>query len=170
MKFIHFAESKVEDGTMKKNRLIHPGQRRLLKWITSLGSEDSTVGSNTPDSLEGGMNTVYLGSGFNRRKDPEHLPPTTLFQRVGNGIRTIPHVFGSTESAFGIRVACKFNSLSVVEPFCSFFSGDYDYRNCGILEEHANLLPRATACLGTYYDKARQYHDLHSGGVLISAV
>ena len=126
---------------MKKNRLIHPGQRRLRKWIRSLGTEDSTVDSNTPDSLEGGSSTVYLGSGFNKKKDPEHLPATTLWERIGNGIRTIPHFLGSVESTFGARVACKFEFPSAAATVAHFYSGDDDYRNCGILGEYANLLP-----------------------------
>jgi hypothetical protein len=98
---------------MKHKRLVHPGQRRIRKWIMNLGTEDSTVDSNTPDSLEGGMNTVYLGSGFNKKKDPEHLPATTAWEKVGNGIRSIPHFFGSVESAFGLRVACEFIPLAL---------------------------------------------------------
>ncbi len=78
----------------------------------SLGTEDSTVDGTTPDSLEGGSSTVYLGSGFNKKKDPEHLPATTAWEKFGNGIRTIPHFLGSVEAAFGARVACKFQRPS----------------------------------------------------------
>jgi hypothetical protein len=40
---MEYAEKKVADGTMKKNRLILPGQRRLRKWILSIGREDSSL-------------------------------------------------------------------------------------------------------------------------------
>lgn len=126
---------------MKKNRLIHPGLRRLRKWIRSLGTEDSAVDSNTPDSLEGGSSIVYLGSGFNKKKDPEHLPATTTWEKIGDGIRTIPHFLGSVESAFGARVACKFRRPSTAASVANFHSGDDDYRHCGILGENPNLLP-----------------------------
>lgn len=129
---------------MEKNRLIHPGQRRIQKWITNLGKEDSTVDSNTPDSLEGASNIVYLGSGFGKKLDPEHLPATTVWEKFGNRIRTIPHFLGSVESAFGARVACKFKRLSAAANFAHFNSGDDDYWNSGILGEHANLLLGAT--------------------------
>lgn len=102
---VKFADSKVEDGTMKKNHLIAPGLRRLRKWVTEIGQEDVNVDTESPDSLEAGVNTVYLGSGFNPRRDPEHLPPTTAWQRFGNRIRAFPHFMGSAESAFGLRVA-----------------------------------------------------------------
>ena len=103
---VQFADKKVEDGSMKKSHLIVPGPRRLKKWVLSIGREDSTVDTESPDSMEAGTNNVYMGSGFNPRKDPEHLPPTTAWEKFGNGLRTIPRFLGSTESAFGFRVAC----------------------------------------------------------------
>jgi len=102
---IKFADQKVEEGTMIKNRFIFPGKRRLLKWIVNIGREDATVDIESPDSAEAGINTVYMGAGFNPKKDPEHLPPQTAWQHFGNGLRTIPHFLGSAESAFGFRVA-----------------------------------------------------------------
>ena len=102
---VRFADKKVEDGSMK-NHLIVPGPRRLRKWVLSVGREDSTVDTESPDSMEAGTTNVYLGSGFNPRKDPEHLPPKNAWEKFGNGLRTIPRFLGSTESAFGFRVAC----------------------------------------------------------------
>jgi hypothetical protein len=112
--FVKFADSKVADGTMKKNRLILPGQRRLRKWILGLGREDATVDTETPDSMESGTNNVYMGSGFSKPKDPEHLPPQTVWQHFGNGIRMFPRFFKSTESAFGFRVACATLTVGIV--------------------------------------------------------
>ncbi|CZR57246.1 uncharacterized protein PAC_07136 [Phialocephala subalpina] len=114
LNLIKFADQKVADGTMNKNRLIAPGQRRLKKWIMNIGQEDATVDTESPDSLEAGMNTIYLGSGFNPKKDPEHLPPATAWQHFGNAIRTIPHFLGSQESAFGFRVACATLTIGIV--------------------------------------------------------
>jgi hypothetical protein len=51
-KLVSFADKKVEDGTMKKNRLILPGQRRLKKWLLNFGQEDSALDAS-PDSQEG---------------------------------------------------------------------------------------------------------------------
>jgi hypothetical protein len=102
---IKFADKKVEEGTMSKNRVIFPGKRRLKKWIMNIGREDTSIDTESPDSAEAGTNTVYMGSGFNPKKDPEHLPPQTTWEHFGNWLRTIPHFLGSTESAFGFRVA-----------------------------------------------------------------
>ncbi|TAQ84624.1 hypothetical protein B7494_g7055 [Chlorociboria aeruginascens] len=111
---IRFADAKVEDGTMKKKRIILPGQRRLKKWILSIGREDSSIDNGTPDSMEAGTNNVYMGSGFSPKHDPEHLPPRTAWQHFGNGIRTIPRFLGSPESAFGFRVASATLSIGIV--------------------------------------------------------
>lgn len=99
---------------MSKNRLIVPGQRRIWKWIVSIGKEDTSVDTESPDSLEAGNNHVYMGPGFNPKKDPEHLPPKTGWQRFGNGIRIIPRFLGSTESAFGFRVACATLTIGII--------------------------------------------------------
>ncbi|KFY44062.1 hypothetical protein V494_01656 [Pseudogymnoascus sp. VKM F-4513 (FW-928)] len=114
LNFVKFADKKVEDGTMKKKRLIAPGQRRIKKWILGLGREDTTANAEYPDSAEANMNTVYMGSGFNKRKDPEHLPAQTAWQHFGNGLRTIPRFLGSPESVFGFRVACATLTIGIV--------------------------------------------------------
>lgn len=79
---VQFADKKVEDGTMKKNRLIFPSHKRLKKWFLGKGDRDTSVDSASPDSLEAGTNIVYLGSGFNTKRDPEHLPPQTTWVRI----------------------------------------------------------------------------------------
>lgn len=111
---VKFAEEKVERGEMKKNRLILPGKRRLKKWLMSIGKEDSTVSEETPDSMESGKNTIYMGAGYGARKDPEHLPAETAWQHFGNYLRHIPHFLGSVESAFGFRVACATITVGIV--------------------------------------------------------
>lgn len=93
---------------MKKNRLIFPGIRRIRKWVMSIGSEDSTVDNTTPDSMESGVNIVYMGAGFNGRKDPEHMAAGTAWEKTGNALRAIPRLLGSVESTFGFRVAREF--------------------------------------------------------------
>jgi hypothetical protein len=110
---VRFADKKVAEGTMKKNRFIVPGQRRIKKWILSIGKEDS-VDTESPDSMEAGNSNIYMGSGFNPKKDPEHLPPSTAWERFGNGLRVIPRFLGSTESSFGFRVACATLTVGIL--------------------------------------------------------
>ena len=79
---VRFADKKIEDGSMKKNRLIFPGKKRLLKWILGTKTGDTSIDALSPDSMEAGTHNVYLGSGFDLKKDPEHLPPQTAWVRI----------------------------------------------------------------------------------------
>ncbi|TVY38822.1 Uncharacterized protein LSUB1_G004247 [Lachnellula subtilissima] len=114
LKLVEFADKKVSEGSMKKNRLILPGQRRIKKWILSIGEEDASVDTNSPDSMENGSSNIFMGAGFNPVKDPEHLPPATVWQHFGNYIRKIPHFLRSTESVFGFRVACATLTVGII--------------------------------------------------------
>ena len=111
---VQFADNKVEDGTMKKNRVISPTFRRLKKWVTgSLKVEDASM-EHTPDSTEAGGVNIYSGASFRAAKDPEHLPPTNAWQRSTNGLRQFSELLKSQESAFGFRVACATLSIGIV--------------------------------------------------------
>lgn len=111
---VHFADKKVEDGTMKRNRLMFPTLKRLKKWVTgSLKVEDSSM-EHTPDSTEAGGASIYTGDSFRAAKDPEHLPPTNAWERFTNGLRQFSGVLRSQESAFGFRVACATMSIGIV--------------------------------------------------------
>lgn len=104
---VKFADAKVANGTMKRKRLMIPKMENLKKWIFSVrphendtddrpvsGEEtDTTLESHGPDPLK------------TRFADPEHLPPVNKWQKFGNFIRQISHIFGSEESAFGFRTA-----------------------------------------------------------------
>jgi hypothetical protein len=54
-----------------------------------------------------------MGESWRTRKDPEHLPPTNWFERMGNGLRTLSNFLKSPESAFGLRAALATISLSL---------------------------------------------------------
>lgn len=101
---VAFADGKVSDGTMSRNRLIFPTQRRLRKWLLSVFRKEDSSGEQSPDLLETGENVVYVGDGYNKKKDPEHLPPTSGWQRAGNVLRKVSAFFASEECAFGFRV------------------------------------------------------------------
>ncbi|KAK4141413.1 uncharacterized protein C8A04DRAFT_39139 [Dichotomopilus funicola] len=111
---VDFADEKVEDGTMAKKRFIAPTVHRLRKWLQAVfGHEDSSP-DQTPDVLETGANLVHFGNEYNRKKNPERLPPETAWERFGDGLRKIPKFFGSEESAFGFRVACATMTIGIV--------------------------------------------------------
>lgn len=111
---VDFADDKVEDGTMSKNRLITPSIRRLRKWFLAVLSNEDASAEQSPDIMENSANIVYFGDGYNRKKDPEHLDPATAWERFGNRLRKVSEFLGSEESAFGFRVACATMSIGIV--------------------------------------------------------
>lgn len=111
---VQFADKKVEDGTMKTNRLIVPGQRRIGMWFTSLLNVQDSTTEHTPDSTEGGSAGIPSGTSFGVAKDPEHLPPANAWKRASDIFRGIGRTLGSPESAFGFRVACATMSIGIL--------------------------------------------------------
>lgn len=111
---VAFADEKVRDGTMSKKRLITPTFRRLRKWILAVFTSEDSSAEQAPDLMETSANIVFFGDGYNRKKDPEHLPPATAWEHFGNALRKIPKFFGSEESSFGFRVACATMTIGIV--------------------------------------------------------
>ncbi|RWA11806.1 hypothetical protein EKO27_g3326 [Xylaria grammica] len=114
LQFVEFADSKVADGTMACKRLIIPKPKVLRKWITSIFSEEDKHQENDADLFDTGMAVIYMGDSFALKRDPEHLPPTNFWQRVGNGLRAISKFFSSEESAFGFRCACATLTIGII--------------------------------------------------------
>ena len=113
---VRFADAKVADGTMSKTRLIVPGLIRMKKWMKSTYKvEDTSDGDDrVMADVDGAGNTLYLGEAYRIRKDPEHLPATNVFEKFGNGVRTIPRFLRSNESVFGFRAACATMSIGII--------------------------------------------------------
>ena len=111
---VKYADNKVEQGIMTKQRLLMPGMKRIRKWISaSLSNQDSGV-DHVPDTSETTDANIEVGDAFKEARDPEHLPPTNLWQRFGDGVRGISRILESQESTFGFRVACATLSIGIV--------------------------------------------------------
>lgn len=114
LKAVRFADSKVADGTMKKNRIIVPGIRRLKKWLKAMFAEEDS-GSDDATITDGeGKASVYAGDALRARKDPEHLPPRNGWERFGNVLRKVPAFARSREAGFGFRAVVAMMSIGVV--------------------------------------------------------
>ena len=88
--FVRYADHVAAKGKLSKNRLIIPGGKRLWKWAKSvLSAEDSHDDDNMGD-IHTQNNILQLGEAYRLRKDPEHLPPNTVFQKFGDKIRVFP--------------------------------------------------------------------------------
>ena len=73
------ADRMATDGTMTKRRFVFPGRRRLRKWLRGAFQIEDTNNEHAIDSYEEAMYTVSLGDAFKKRKNPEHLPPSSVY-------------------------------------------------------------------------------------------
>ena len=102
---VKYADSKVEDGTLKKKQLLLPTLKQVKKWLhASLSREDNNLDYEAY-STRSGTPTVYLGDALQVEKDAEHLPPQSSWERLTDKFRIVPRFFGSAESYFGFKVA-----------------------------------------------------------------
>lgn len=111
---VRFADSKVEDGTMKKKRLIIPSWKTWKKWAKAVFTREDSNLDYTSYSYRSGSPTVYLGDALGVNRDPEHLPPVTWWEKTTDYFRLIPRLFGSKESWFGFKVAVGTMVIAVV--------------------------------------------------------
>lgn len=115
--FVHFADGRVKAGKLSKKRLIVPGVKRFKKWIKAATSrkEDSYNDDEHGMNEEGNRSSnIYMGEAYNKRKNPEHLPPQNAWENFGNRLRNISHFVRSPESVFGFRVACATMCLAII--------------------------------------------------------
>jgi hypothetical protein len=109
-----WADSKVDDGTMKKKRLILPSWKQMKKWMwAALFREDNNLDYEATSTRSGTV-TVYLDDALQCEKDAEHLPPTSTWEKVSDRLRIIPEFFGSAECYFGFKVATGTMVIAIV--------------------------------------------------------
>jgi hypothetical protein len=111
---VKYADSKVDDGTMKRKRLILPSWKRMRQWFwAALSREDGNLDYESYSTRSGTV-TVYLSDALQTEKDAEHLPPVSMREKATDKLRVVPHFFGSPESSFGFRVATGTIVIAVV--------------------------------------------------------
>ena len=104
-----WADSKVADGTMQKRRLILPNWKKFFMQIfANVDTANATIDS------ENAGTSVYFGDAFTKQKDPEHLPPTNIYEKATNYVRAIPRFFASDAVAFGFRTAVATMSIAIL--------------------------------------------------------
>ncbi|KAL2854756.1 hypothetical protein BJX68DRAFT_232518 [Aspergillus pseudodeflectus] len=114
LEFVRYADRKAESGKLSRTRLIIPGSKRLRKWILSIFKTDDSHGEDHLGDVNAHNGVLQLGEAYRARKDPEHLPATTTFEKIGDKVRRIPSMLRSPESAYGFRVACATMTIAVV--------------------------------------------------------
>lgn len=109
---VHFADSKLVDGTMERRRIVFPGWRRLVKLL-----HDSYRQVDTEQVIPDGQNpstSIWVGDSLKKRKDPEHLPPSNAYERMTNHLRIIPQFFASPAASYAFRAAIATVSLGIL--------------------------------------------------------
>ena len=94
---VAFADDKASNGGMAKNHFVSPSGQTVTRFLNGLLARGDSAAEGTSKPL-----------------DPEHRPPSGVWQTVGNGLRTIPRVLGSEESTMGFRAACAVLSVGIL--------------------------------------------------------
>ncbi|KAJ5664374.1 hypothetical protein N7507_005105 [Penicillium longicatenatum] len=111
--FVQYADGVAEKGKLLRMRFIIPGSKRLLKWAKTFLSDPDHEDDHLGD-IHTQSSSLELGEAYRRRKDPEHLPPSNAFQKVGDKLRVLPRFLRSFESSYGFRVACATMTIAVI--------------------------------------------------------
>lgn len=112
--FVQFADEKAESGKLSRTRLIIPGGKRLLKWAASTFRAGDSHEDDHLGDVHAQNNTLQLGEAYKYRKDPEHLPPRTTWEKFGDKLRIIPKILRSKECGYGCRVACATMTIAII--------------------------------------------------------
>ncbi|KAK1058243.1 hypothetical protein LTR74_013529 [Friedmanniomyces endolithicus] len=159
-------------GKLGKTRLIVPGVKGLRKWAMSLfatgdeGHDDQQIDTGTNGT------TVYLGEAYGKRRDPEHLPPQTAWEKSSNMLRMVSHVLASPESAFGFRCACATMSVAIVaylQHTQTFFTRERLFWSQIMISISMSRAKRSWLYIPDIWD-VRGYADIvdgHTAGVLV---
>ncbi|CBF86617.1 uncharacterized protein ANIA_10292 [Aspergillus nidulans FGSC A4] len=114
LEFVRYADRKRESGKLSRTRLIIPGGKRLRKWALSIFKTGDPQGEDHLGDVNANNGVLQLGEAYTTRKDPEHLPPETTLQKLGDKIRRIAAMLRSPQSSYGFRVACATMTIAVV--------------------------------------------------------
>ncbi|KAK5203043.1 hypothetical protein LTR41_011230 [Exophiala xenobiotica] len=100
---VTFADRQVAQDNSKQDQLIFPGGWSWrFDWSTSSHDGPDTEARDGKASMGG------------RRRDPEHLPTTNLWERCGEKVGLLPHILASQQSAFGFRAATASFSVGLL--------------------------------------------------------
>lgn len=102
---VKFADKKVADGTMKRNRLIFPKQRSIRDWLSLSSAKKPKSRPDRRRSSHVDPLCVYQEHDAGRFPDPESLPPENFWENGSAILTFISHVIRSEQSIFGFRVA-----------------------------------------------------------------
>lgn len=109
---VNLAEQMEQAGKMQRARLILPGAAQLIAWL-SFNTLYSGTTSQNHDSVEEEPDDPDARH-LEELSDPEHLPASSTWQRLGNRLRSLSHMMSSDQSVFGFRAACASFTVGIL--------------------------------------------------------
>ncbi|OJI83116.1 hypothetical protein ASPTUDRAFT_173910 [Aspergillus tubingensis CBS 134.48] len=108
-----FADSKREDGTMQRKRLVFPRTHHFTSHLQHLTSEQPDIHASQAADL---TETGCQGKKTTRIKlhDHHHLPPQNTWERYTDHLRAVSRLLRSKESAFGLRMALAASTVGIL--------------------------------------------------------
>lgn len=86
----------------------------MRKWFWALLAREDRAWDYQKYTKRSGTVRVYLNDVLQTGMDAQHLPLETLWEKVTDKFRIVPHLLGSPESFFGFRVAVATMVIAVV--------------------------------------------------------
>jgi hypothetical protein len=103
----------LDDCVTHPKGLLIPNFLHLSSWFKRFGHLRGIRTDNTsPDT--GIQTNIELGSAFYNPKNPDHLPPTNLLERIGDYVRKISSVFRTHHAAYGLRGVCAIMTVAII--------------------------------------------------------
>lgn len=109
---VDLAEQMEQAGKMQRARLILPGTAQLIAWLSfdTLFSGTTSQKHNSVEEEPDDPNARHR----EELSDPEHLPASSTWQRLGNRLQSLSHMMSSDQSVFGFRAACASFTVGIL--------------------------------------------------------
>ncbi|RDH38219.1 hypothetical protein BDQ94DRAFT_156886 [Aspergillus welwitschiae] len=111
---IRFADDRIQDGTMKRGRLILPRLSTIRRWLSLETEHDTKSAPERRQSSHVNPSSAFGQTEANNFPDPEHLPPANWFEKGSLALRYLSHFISSEQSIFGFRVAAAAFSVGIL--------------------------------------------------------
>ena len=103
----------TEECHTRPKCLFIPRLSHLRSWLKVLVNVGGTRPGNTFQIMDVQAN-VELGPAYYDRKDPDHLPPASLMEVIGDKIRKINSIFRTNHAAYGLRGVCAIMTICIM--------------------------------------------------------
>jgi hypothetical protein len=94
---------------MDKKIFIYPNLLALKAWLIEAFETD-----RDEQNVAGTTKTVRFDDADFRGRDPEHLPPRNIYEKVGTMLRQCYIFIGSEDSALGLWAACATMTIAIL--------------------------------------------------------